>query len=241
MCCCCTKNDTELTPSVGVAMLEQNQTIKKSRTSRRDIKQQWQRNPAFDFKPSAPVRNMREQVWDLLRTGKELSVQDMVLTLPFTIKQIEYLINGWVATGYVQKNKGIWKKSIPTFVLIKDIGQEPPRVNRQGEYVPQQLNEAAWRAMRIQKTFNSRQINAVIGRADQLGAIGTYLRLLMIAGYLQPVSVNANEFTTYRLVEDTGCKPPQILRGKKVFDQNLGIIVYDPKPQNQNQEETDRD
>lgn len=100
MCCCCTKNDTELTPSVGVAMLEQNQTIKKSRTSRRDIKQQWQRNPAFDFKPSAPVRNMREQVWDLLRTGKELSVQDMVLTLPFTIKQIEYLINGWVATGY---------------------------------------------------------------------------------------------------------------------------------------------
>ena len=28
---------------------------------------------------------------------------------------------------------------------------------------------------------------------------------------------------------------------KKVFDQNLGIIVYDPKPQNQNQEETDRD
>ena len=228
MCCCCTKNDTELTPSVGVAMLEQNQTIKKSRTSRRDIKQQWQRNPAFDFKPSAPVRNMREQVWDLLRTGKELSVQDMVLTLPFTIKQIEYLINGWVATGYVQKNKGIWKKSIPTFVLIKDIGQEPPRVNRQGEYVPQQLNEAAWRAMRIQKTFNARQIMAVCAKAEQLGAITTYLRMLSLAGYLQPISAVAGEYTTYRLVEDTGAKPPQILKRKSVYDANLGIVVYDP-------------
>ncbi|MHC5865490.1 hypothetical protein ACYT6K_09815 [Streptococcus pyogenes] len=41
MCCCCTKNDTELTPSVGVAMLEQNQTIKKTLKSRQTIKREW--------------------------------------------------------------------------------------------------------------------------------------------------------------------------------------------------------
>ena len=68
MCCCCTKNDTVkndtgLTPSVGVAMSNTMQA-KQNQQSK-----PWQRNPAFDFKPSAPVRNMREQVWDILRHG----------------------------------------------------------------------------------------------------------------------------------------------------------------------------
>lgn len=40
MCCCCTK-DIELTSSVGVAMLEQNQTIKKTLKSRQTIKREW--------------------------------------------------------------------------------------------------------------------------------------------------------------------------------------------------------
>lgn len=228
MCCRCTKNDAGLSQSVGVAMLEPNQTTKKTRKSRQTVKREWQRNPAFDYVPPTPVRDMREQVWDLLRTGKQYSVQDMKLALPFTVKQIEYLLKGWVKTGYVQKHKGQWKVSTPTYTLIKDIGQEPPRINKHGQPVPTPLNEMAWRAMRIQKTFNARQILSVCGSQAQLGAIVTYLRLLMIAGYLQPISVNAGEYTSYRLVEDTGAKPPQVLRGKRVYDANLGIIVYEP-------------
>ena len=72
-----------------------------------------------------------------------------------------------------------------------------------------------------------------------INTVRTYLRQLAMAGYLKEVCVEQGLLTTYQLMENTGCKPPQILRGKKVFDPNLGIIVYDPKPQNQ--KETDRD
>ena len=227
--CCCMKDDTNLVAAVGVAMsVTDGVTVKRTRKSRETIKREWQRNPAFGYVPPAPVRDMREQVWDLLRTGKQYSVQDIVVKLSFTVKQVEYLLKGWVKTGYVQKQRGIWKVSTPTFVLIKDVGQEPPRINKNGEPVPTPLNELVWRAMRIQKTFNARQIMAVCAKAEQLGAITTYLRMLSLAGYLQPISALAGEYTTYRLVEDTGAKPPQILKRKSVYDANLGIVVYDP-------------
>ena len=57
MCCCCTK-DIELTPSVGVAMSNTMQA-KQNQQSKR-----WERNPAFDYKPTKPVRDEREQVWE---------------------------------------------------------------------------------------------------------------------------------------------------------------------------------
>ena len=237
MCCCCTKNDTELTPSVGVAMLEQNQTIKKSRTSRRDIKQQWQRNPAFDFKPSAPVRNMREQVWDLLRQGKGVTTTEICEQVnEANRKQIEYWLKGWIAGGYI---KVIGLKRPYQNLIIRDIGQEPPRVDSLGKPIAMPLNESVWRAMRIQKTFNARQLVASTSAVLHINTVRTYLRQLAMAGYLKEVCVEQGLLTTYQLMENTGCKPPQILRGKKVFDPNLGIIVYDPKPQNQ--KETDHD
>lgn len=232
MCCCCTK-DIELTPSVGVAMSNTMQA-KQNQQSK-----PWQRNPAFDFKPSAPVRNMREQVWDILRQGKGVTTTEICEQVnEANRKQIEYWLKGWIAGGYI---KVIGLKRPYQNLIIRDIGQEPPRVDSLGKPIAMPLNESVWRAMRIQKTFNARQLVASTSAVLHINTVRTYLRQLAMAGYLKEVCVEQGLLTTYQLMENTGCKPPQILRGKKVFDQNLGIIVYDPKPQNQNQEETDRD
>ena len=180
---------------------------------------------------------MREQVWDILRQGKGVTTTEICEQVnEANRKQIEYWLKGWIAGGYV---KVIGLKRPYQNLIIRDIGQEPPRVDSLGKPIAMPLNESAWRAMRIQKTFNARQLVASTAAALHINTVRTYLRQLAMAGYLKEVCVEQGLLTTYQLMENTGCKPPQILRGKKVFDQNLGIIVYDPKPQNQ--KETDRD
>lgn len=236
MCCCCTKNDTVkndtgLTPSVGVAMSNTMQA-KQNQQSKR-----WERNPAFDFKPSAPVRNMREQVWDILRQGKGVTTTEICEQVnEANRKQIEYWLKGWIAGGYI---KVIGLKRPYQNLIIRDIGQEPPRVDSLGKPIAMPLNESVWRAMRIQKTFNARQLVASTSAVLHINTVRTYLRQLAMAGYLKEVCVEQGLLTTYQLMENTGCKPPQILKNKAVYDANLGIIVYDPKPQNQ--KETDHD
>lgn len=238
MCCCCTKNDTVkndtgLTPSVGVAMSNTMQAKQNQQNKR------WERNPAFDYKPTKPVRDEREQVWDILRQGKGVTTTEICEQVnEANRKQVEYWLKGWIASGYI---KVIGLKRPYQNLIIRDIGQEPPRVDSLGKPIAMPLNESVWRAMRIQKTFNARQLVASTAAALHINTVRTYLRQLARAGYLKEVCVEQGLLTTYQLMENTGCKPPQILRGKKVFDQNLGIIVYDPKPQNQNQKETDRD
>ena len=151
-------------------------------------------------------------------------------------KQIEYWLKGWIAGGYI---KVIGLKRPYQNLIIRDIGQEPPRVDSLGKPIAMPLNESVWRAMRIQKTFNARQLVASTSAVLHINTVRTYLRQLAMAGYLKEVCVEQGLLTTYQLMENTGCKPPQILKRKSVYDANLGIIVYDPKPQNQ--KETDHD
>ena len=176
-------------------------------------------------------------MWDILRQGKGVTTTEICEQVnEANRKQIEYWLKGWIAGGYI---KVIGLKRPYQNLIIRDIGQEPPRVDSLGKPIAMPLNESVWRAMRIQKTFNARQLVASTSAVLHINTVRTYLRQLAMAGYLKEVCVEQGLLTTYQLMENTGCKPPQILRGKKVFDQNLGIIVYDPKPQNQ--KETDRD
>ena len=39
----------------------------------------------------------------------------------------------------------------------------------------------------------------------------------------------AKQLAVYQLLHNTGPKAPEIQRGKKVYDGNLGMIVYDPE------------
>ncbi|MFW2176630.1 MULTISPECIES: hypothetical protein [unclassified Moraxella] len=190
------------------------------------VEKRWERNPAFDYQPNGIVRDAREQVWDILRLGEGVTTTAICEQVTqANRKQVEYWLKGWIAGGFV---KVIGAKRPFQNIIVRDIGQEPPRVDSFGKPVATPLNESAWRAMRIQKTFNARQIVASTGANLQVNTVRTYLRQLAEAGYLKAVSVEQGMLTTYQLMEDTGCKPPQVLRGKRVFDQNLGIIVYEP-------------
>lgn len=215
MCCCFEMNMN----ATGIT-----ENSPKSSSNKEGFEKRWVRNPAFDYQPQGIVRDAREQVWDILRQGKGITTTAICEQVPTASrKQVEYWLKGWAKGGYV---KVVGDKRPYQHLLVRDVGQEPPRLDRQGKLLAIPLNEVVWRGMRIQKTFNARQLVASAGENLQIDTVRTYLRQLAMAGYLKEVATVRGMLTTYKLVEDTGSKPPQILKNKSVYDPNLGIIVY---------------
>lgn len=110
-------------------------------------------------------------------------------------------------------------------------GQKAPRTRSFG------LRQKAWWVMRRRPNFTLNDLLEVIATGTEKDANSNllkYLRVLTETGYLmiseerkKGASLTSNGFYVYRLVRDTGMKPPVWRNStKQVYDQNTGA-VYD--------------
>lgn len=127
--------------------------------------------------------------------------------------------------------------------LVRDVGVEAPRLDRDGRTVMQSRgNENMWRTMRIMGDFSSRELalraaTPEIGISDSTAL--SYVKFLVNAGYLTVVDPGHSYIrgkgakqARYRLLASkyTGPRPPMIQRTKAVYDPNLGKIVWQEEP-----------
>lgn len=129
------------------------------------------------------------------------------------------------------------------FRLVKDIGVEAPRVDKNGKPVTQGIGgEQMWRAMRALKgTFGARELSIAASTEAHVVEHATaqrYARELAHAGYLAIAKESTGgrgSERLYRFVKSsyTGPRAPMITAQKQVMDGNTGRIVYDPKKASQ--------
>lgn len=198
----------------------------------------YKRNPILDAAkpPKRPIRTAEEQVWDIVRTAQEgLSVHDVFLKVKDKIKsdRVRAWLDKWHIGGYVTRTANT--NTNPTtylYEVINDCGQQPPQVNSSGVPKKPSGNEIVWRTARILKNFNARQIIASANDGDTMlneRAVRHYLFHLYEAGYITWHNANdTKSLAQYMLTVNTGPKAPAVQRGKKVYDGNLGMVVYDP-------------
>lgn len=225
MCCC--QKPTEQTAKNGDCM------------TAIPAKYGYKRNPVLDNKklPKQPIRNIEEQVWDIARkSDKGLSVRDVRRQVIGEISyyRVKAWLDKWQTAGYVARTADT--TTYPTVYLyevINDCGQQPPKVDGKGVPKKPSANEIIWRTTRILKSFNARQIIASANDGDTTlneRAISQYLLSLYDAGYITWTNADDTQsLAQYVLSVNTGPKAPEIQRGKKVYDGNLGIVVYDPE------------
>jgi hypothetical protein len=236
MCCCQKTTD---------------QTIQGGCMDAIPAKYAYKRNPVLDATkpPKQPIRNMEEQVWDIARTSeKGLSVRDVRRQVvgEITYYRVKAWLDKWQAAGYVARTADT--STYPTVYLYEvthDCGQKPPQVDGHGAPKKQSGVDIIWRTARILKRFNARQIIASANDGDTTlneRAVSQYLLSLYDAGYMTWTNTaDTQSLAQYLLTVNTGPKAPEIQRGKKVYDGNLGMIVYDPEtplpPAHQNEVE----
>lgn len=123
------------------------------------------------------------------------------------------------------------------YTVVRDNGAEAPRLRRDGSQVTAGLRqEQMWRVLRMLKgaDINYRELAAHASTESfpvDATAANSYLRDLHGAKYLQRTAEGKGRGrggvpARYRLVSDTGPKPPMVTRVNGIYDPNLGQLIW---------------
>lgn len=184
----------------------------------------------------------RQRVWEVVR-------RHLLTTSPFTSVDLsreakvemgivtEYMkclrAGGYIAPVDASAGHG----QAVRHTAIRDNGAEAPRLRRDGTQVTAGLRqEAMWRVLRMLQgaDVNARELAALASTAalpvDPVAA-KSYLQDLHGAKYLQRTVEGKGRGRgglpcRYRLVSNTGPKPPMVTRVNGIFDPNLGQLIW---------------
>lgn len=182
----------------------------------------------------------RQRVWEQIKHHKELFKIDHIAKQARTDREtaktyIQYLVKG----GYVVRlTEALFEQT--EFQLIKDIGIEAPRLNRDGTPVTQGMGqEAMWRCLRIMGAMDARQLAvhaSTCGVEVKEATAKRYVKALKQAGYFKVVFECNRRLGKLEVVQllphmNTGPRAPQIQRVKTVYDPNLNKVMHAEDPE----------
>lgn len=179
----------------------------------------------------------RQRIWDRIRATKGR---------PFLLVDVQpgdvshATARDYVAAlqkaGYVALEKPHTPRTPAIWVLVRDAGVEAPRIRKDGSPVTQGLaQEQMWRTLRTLKSdTNARELAAYASTAEvpvNEGAAKDYLFNLERANYLECTQEGKGRGhggvqARYRLISNTGPRPPMVQRTDALYDPNLGAVVW---------------
>lgn len=168
----------------------------------------------------------RQEIWEAIRKQPErFSVNELIDRSGANRKTVQdYLRCLWAGEVITSDGDGVYS-------LANDRGVHAPRLNRAGKPVRQGAGvENMWRSMRGLAEFSPRDIAAHSTTPDVSVTEWTaksYCSMLLRTGYLRVIKKadpGKGSQAIYRLIRNSGPKPPQIQRIKQVFDPNTGAV-----------------
>lgn len=179
-------------------------------------------------KPVDQTGNPREMIWAAIRkTSSGFTVASIADCVGSPPKTVRCYLTALAAAGYLAVMPD--EPGQPArWVLVRDIGNEAPRVRPDGSPVTQgQVTEQLWRGMYMLKEFSFRDLIETASIKIPEDAARAYCKLLLATGYLRVLrkaEPTSGRIARYRLVRNNGPKPPQVQRVKRVYDPNSGEV-----------------
>lgn len=181
------------------------------------------------YKPATmTVEERRAALWQAMCgfDGESWSIRDLTRATDVPRWTAKDLADRLVLGGYATQEKG--PRGL-RFRLVAPVAKAPPRLRPDGSPAAQgqgQLN--MWRAMRIAGEFSPLDLVAYSNTADVRVTLATaekYCRALARVGFLRRVARPSGvRSVRFRLVRNSGPKPPRLKRDGSVEDPNDGQI-----------------
>lgn len=183
-----------------------------------------------------------EGIWTAVRELQQFTLADLIMC----IAKKNWAVNDHTVRDYLRRlQRGGYLTVIKeeavkgnlrthTYELVNDCGMHAPRLTREGLPSVSGMGRVnMWRSMKILRDFDARDLCASASNdlvSVKLNEASDYIKHLHAAGYLkciQPAN-NAGGMARYRLVPSmqTGPKPPQVQRTKRIFDPNLKRVMW---------------
>lgn len=181
----------------------------------------------------------RQRIWDMIRKfGPYPWTRFDVIPNDVCAETARTYLSGLEKAGYIEQagfRPGAHGGArVRLYILVRDCGAEAPRVRKDGMPVTQGLaQEQMWRTLRMLKhDTNARELAAHASTPAipvRENAAADYLNNLHHAGYLQctrPHIKGRAGRARYRLISNTGPRPPMVCRADAIYDPNLGKTVW---------------
>jgi hypothetical protein len=175
----------------------------------------------------------RQDIWDAIQAHPEAFTTDFLGRRSLANqKTIEDYLKCLIAGGYISKDETCEPTS---YTLLRDAGQHAPRLRLDGTPVTQGAGtENMWRSIYMLREFTHEDIAQHATTTDVKVSTKTaraYVGVLNRCGYLkvlrkaEPIK---GRLAQYRLIRNTGPRPPQVQRVKRIYDPNIKE-VFEPQ------------
>lgn len=174
----------------------------------------------------------RQAIWEELRRQSEgVTARAISDRARIPVRTVNDYLASLVRSGHLAESGHDGDVRLDRiYVLVRDVGNEAPRVRRDGSGVTAGGGtEAMWRTMQMLGEFSADDIahHATTDRSSvSTATASSYVLSLAKAGYLRVVrpASNAGGRAVYRLIRRSGPRPPQIQRVQRVYDPNTGEV-----------------
>ena len=180
---------------------------------------------------AAAKPSTRQAIWDAMRAceGAWFTVADIRWVTDRNKRTIATYLECLCAGGVAERATEMRADGSHLFRLIGAPAPEAPRLRKDGAPVVQGGGvENMWRSMRMLAQFSARElaIHSTTPRAKvSENTAKSYCSMLHRAGFLRAVRPSRpGQAAIYRLIRNSGPRPPMIQRVKRVFDPNTNTV-----------------
>lgn len=168
-----------------------------------------------------PPKN-KDELWAVICHLRDFTLPDVMSAEGVPLRTIRRQVASLVRSGHLsEKRDGAYKRY---HVVVSALTR--PNVRLDGTKKQPTGRQRMWMGMKAKKVFDFWDVALFAGVSTE--AARQYCYALRAAGYLtvrKPATVN-DQPEIYVFSRDTGFHAPQITRDKKVFDRNMGRIVW---------------
>jgi hypothetical protein len=176
---------------------------------------------AYQATMPAQRDEVEAKIWALAQRHGVFGYGEIIAELSLSERVVRDIVLGWVAAGRVTERPA-GKRHRKMFALPEHHREPKDRTS----IVAQQL----WTAMRGLKTFGPRDLASHCREdlAVQLPEASAYAQSMLRGGYLKVVQTASpgKREATYKLVRNTGPRPPREKRVQAIWDPNEATYAY---------------
>lgn len=171
-------------------------------------------------------KDVRDEIWTAAVRLRVFTYKQLSAASNRNVKGINKLVLDWENAGKVARIVDPGER-LQFRIVDPEAGEVPPPRR-------QSPDGNMWNAMRRFASFKPTDL-AALATTDQVKVspedAATFCRMLAGASYLRVLekAVPGKREATYRLIRDTGPRPPRQMRITVVFDDNLDVVTHMPK------------
>ena len=173
-----------------------------------------------------------KRLWEIAKANETFTAFDLSADARRSLEFVRLRLKLWLKWGYIEElaEKRGMKKLYR--ITVKGQAHTPVLDEVDGQPIREggSANENMWRSMRMMVTFDhvdiAMQSNTVAQPVTEEQA-RSYCQMLANAGYLQVLKkAGKGRNALYKLVKNTGPKPPREKRVRAVYDDNKRAFTY---------------